>query len=70
MLKDADALCVTDDDRALETACVALLKDATRRDTMAARGRALILKHFSFGTFANQVRQTMEQVLDKSGAFQ
>jgi glycosyltransferase involved in cell wall biosynthesis len=68
VLKDADALDVTDDDRELATACVTLLRDASRREAMAERGRALVLKHFSFDAFAGEVRQTMEQVLDKSNA--
>jgi glycosyltransferase involved in cell wall biosynthesis len=65
VLKDADALCVAEDDRALATACVTLLTDINRRDTMAERGHALVLKHFSFDAFASEVRQTMEQILDR-----
>jgi glycosyltransferase involved in cell wall biosynthesis len=65
VLKDADALCVAGDDRALAAACVALLRDNRRREAMAERGRKLVLKHFSFDAFADEVKQTMEQVLDK-----
>jgi glycosyltransferase involved in cell wall biosynthesis len=63
VLLHQQALWVADTDEELARGCVVCLRGTQLRNRLAARGRAEVVKHFSFERFQNIVTGTLENVL-------
>lgn len=62
-LPPGQALAVAADDQAMIEQAVTLLTDPARRNTMARRGRELILKHYSAQAFNRGVDEAIDRLL-------
>jgi glycosyltransferase involved in cell wall biosynthesis len=62
VLKDRESIFVVERDADFASACVEVLANARLRNSVAARGRALVLQHFTSEVAAGEVRKTLESL--------
>jgi glycosyltransferase involved in cell wall biosynthesis len=62
VLKDRESIFAVHRDSDFASACVEVLANRTLRDSVAARGRALVLQHFTPEIVAREVRKTLESL--------
>jgi glycosyltransferase involved in cell wall biosynthesis len=62
VLTDRESILVVHRDTDFASACVEVLANAALRDSVAARGRALIRQYFTFEVVAREVRTTLENL--------
>jgi glycosyltransferase involved in cell wall biosynthesis len=65
VLKDSEALLVADDAAAFSAACIRLLRDQAVRARLAARGNELVGQNYSFASFKQTVRSTVESCVNE-----
>jgi glycosyltransferase involved in cell wall biosynthesis len=59
ILKSGESLLVADSPSELAEACVALLNNPSLADALAARGRSLVRRHFTYQGFRREVRHAV-----------
>ena len=62
-LQHEESLLIVEDGAAMAAACVVLLKDRKKAETMGERGRQVILEQYSYERFAETVKSTIEHAL-------
>ena len=62
VLRDGESLRVGGTDEAFATACVELLRDGDQRATLAANGREVVQRHFSFDAFKKSIADSVTEV--------